>query len=105
MSQEVIVTAFFTPIEGKQDELVQVLASVIPDVHGEPGCQYYALHDAGDGKLALIEKWDSQQALEVHQRAEPIKRLNAKAQGLLQEPPNVSVMNALPHGHTDKGSL
>ncbi|MEV4729520.1 putative quinol monooxygenase [Saccharopolyspora sp. NPDC049426] len=105
MSQEVVVTAVFHLVPGKREALEAVLKSVIPDVHEEPGCLLYALHEADENTLVFIEKWESRELLDAHQRADAVARLNAEAAGLLQSPPEVVTMSALPCGHQTKGQL
>ncbi|MEB3372381.1 putative quinol monooxygenase [Saccharopolyspora mangrovi] len=105
MSQEVVVTAVFHPVPGQRAALGAVLESVIPDVHEEAGCLLYALHEAGGDTLVLIEKWESRELLAAHQRADAVARLNAEAAELLQSPPEVVTMSALPCGHQTKGQL
>ncbi len=105
MSQEVVVTAVFHSVPGERAALEAVLKSVIQDVHEEPGCLLYALHEADEDTLVLIEKWESRELLAAHQRADAVARLNAEAAGLLQSPPEVMTMSALPCGHQTKGQL
>jgi quinol monooxygenase YgiN len=105
MSHEVVVTAVFHPVPGKRDELETVLKSVIPEVHEEAGCLLYALHEAGEDALVLIEKWESRELLAAHQRADAVARLNAEAAALLESAPEVVTMSALPCGHQTKGAL
>lgn len=105
MSHEVVVTAVFHPVAGKREALENVLKSVIPDVHDEPGCLLYALHEAAEDTLVLIEKWESRELLAAHQRADAVARLNAEAAGLLRSAPEVVTMSALQCGHRTKGAL
>ncbi|WSQ15361.1 hypothetical protein OG604_03075 [Streptomyces sp. NBC_01231] len=65
----------------------------------------YALHDASDGTLVLIEKWASQELLDAHASGEPVARLNRAIVGLLQGPPTVVTMTPLPTGDVSKGRL
>ncbi|GAA4394589.1 putative quinol monooxygenase [Tsukamurella soli] len=101
----VIVTAVFQPTEGRKDELVAALRGAMPAVHGEPGCRKYAIHDASDGTVTMIEKWDSADALGVHSRGEAIGALQAAIVGLVAAPPVVTTMTPLPAGTEEQGEL
>lgn len=102
---EVIVTAVFVPVEGKQAELVAALREAIPAVHAEPGCVLYAIHDAEDGTITMLEKWASVEDLDAHAAGEPITRLNRLIDGLIDGPVVVTRMFALPAGTEQQGLL
>ena len=94
----VVITAVFTPADGRKDDLVAALRATIPAVHGEPGCDLYAIHDASDGTIVLIEKWASQEALDGHNAGEPIAALASAVQSLLGAPVALSTMAPIPLG-------
>ncbi len=52
----ITVTAVFHPLEGCKQQLSDALATCIPAVHSEQGCQLYATHDAEDETITMIEK-------------------------------------------------
>ena len=52
----VIVTAVFYPKPGKKQELAEAMRRGIEAVHTEDGCELYAIHDAEDGTITMIEK-------------------------------------------------
>ena len=62
----VVVTAVFRPTPGRKDDLVEALRTTMPAVHAERGCLLYAIHDAEDGTITMIEKWDSAEDLDAH---------------------------------------
>ena len=62
----VVVTAIFYPKPGKKQELAEAMHRGIAAVHGENGCELYAIHDAEDGTITMIEKWSSVEALDTH---------------------------------------
>jgi quinol monooxygenase YgiN len=105
MSHPVVVTAVFRPLPGRRNDARAAVEGVLPDVHAEEGCLLYALHDAADGSLVLLEKWESQELLDAHSAGEPVKRLGAALDGLLDAPPAVLTMTPLPAGDPDKGRL
>ncbi|MER5391799.1 putative quinol monooxygenase [Saccharopolyspora sp. NPDC002686] len=101
----VIVTAVFEPLPGSRDAAKRAIQAALPAVHEEAGCVYYALHDAADGSLVLIEKWESQELLDAHSAGAPVARLNDSLAGLLQSAPAVTVMAPLPGGDPAKGQI
>jgi quinol monooxygenase YgiN len=68
MSTPIVVAAYFRPAPGQHDRVVEVLRPSIGAVHEEPGCELYAIHDAPDGTIVMIEKWSSVEELDEHGR-------------------------------------
>ena len=79
-----VVTAVFVPAEGKRAELTDALRATMPAVHGEEGCLLYAIHDASDGTITMIEKWTSAQALDAHSQGDPVAALTPRQREVLQ---------------------
>ena len=69
----VVVTAVFHPSPGRTAELIDALRATIPGVHREEGCLLYAIHDAADGTITMIEKWTSAEALDAHASGDAVK--------------------------------
>ncbi|MAB81742.1 putative quinol monooxygenase [Microbacterium sp. UBA3394] len=101
--KSVVVTAVFTPLPGKRTELIDAMSRGIEATHQEAGCQFYALHDAQDGTLVLLEKWDSSAALEAHSRGNAIRTLASDIAPLLAGPELVTVMTAIRAGDPVRG--
>lgn len=102
---EVVVTAVFVPAEGKRAELVAALREAIPAVHAEPGCVLYAIHDAEDDTITMLEKWSSAAELDAHSVGVPVARLNQLIEGLIASPVVVTRMTAIPAGTDEQGLL
>jgi quinol monooxygenase YgiN len=100
----VVVVATIVPKEGKMDEVEAAFAEAIPAVHGEDGCELYALHRKDD-RLVMVEKWSSQEALGVHSQGETLKALGAKLRELVQSRMDVQVLTPVPAGDAAKGAL
>ncbi|GMA21476.1 antibiotic biosynthesis monooxygenase [Arsenicicoccus piscis] len=100
-----VVTAVFTPLEGRKDELVAALRETMPGVHAEPGCELYAIHDAEDGTVTMIEKWTTREDLDAHSRGEAVAALQAATGELLAGPVDVVIMTPLPAGTAEQGEL
>ncbi|KTS08936.1 putative quinol monooxygenase [Microbacterium testaceum] len=94
----VVVTAVFTPAEGHDHELRSALAGALPAVHAEEGCLLYAIHDADDGSITMIEKWTSREALDAHAAGPAVVALNEAISGHVAHPPVVTTMTAIPVG-------
>ncbi|MET0930354.1 MAG: putative quinol monooxygenase [Aeromicrobium sp.] len=100
----VIVVATIRPLPEHQDEVVAAFVAAIPQVHDEPGCELYALHQ-GDGRLVMIEKWESGAALGAHSTSAALVALGAQLEGKLSEPLDVQVMQAVPAGAEALGTV
>jgi quinol monooxygenase YgiN len=98
----VVVVAHIRPLPEHLDAVKQAFLETLPEVHAEPGCELYALHEA-DGVLVMIEKWASQEALNTHMTAPALSGLGPKLAGKVGGAPEVQVLTALPAG--TKGAL
>ena len=101
----VVVTAVFHPVPGRTPELIDALRASIPAVHQEAGCQLYAIHDAEDGTITMIEKWDSREVLAAHAAGPAVKALGAAVAPFIAQPTTVTTMTPLPAGTTHQGEL
>ena len=101
----VIVTAVFTPSPGQRDALIAALSEGIPAVHAEPGCELYAIHDADDGTIVMIERWTSRADLDAHAAGAAVARLGELTKPHLAEPVEVVTMTPLPVGDPGRGAL
>lgn len=105
MSEAVVVTVTFRPVEGAHDELVSALSVGIAEVHTETGCELYAIHDAPDGTIIMLEKWSSAEDLDAHGGGDVVARMNATLVGLLESPPEVTRLAPIPAGSSYQGQL
>ena len=105
MASPIVVTAVFDPLPGKFEELHEALLRSIPDVHAEPGCELYAIHAAPDGTIFMIEKWTSQELLDLHAEGPAVKALNACIEELIANPVAVTLLTPLPSGTPEQGLL
>ncbi|ATD69213.1 MULTISPECIES: putative quinol monooxygenase [Gordonia] len=104
---EVIVVATISPKAGEEQAVRDAVLAAIPQVHGEPGCGKYALHEAtGDSTdLVMIERWESFEALSTHGSAPALTELGKKIGPLLAGPLDVKTFSAVPAGDADKGAI
>ena len=101
----VVVTAVFHPSPGRTAELIDALRATIPGVHREEDCLLYAIHDAADGTITMIEKWTSAEALDAHASGDAVKALRQAVEGLVAQPATVTTMTPLPAGTPEQGEL
>ncbi|MFC4223515.1 putative quinol monooxygenase [Lysinibacter cavernae] len=94
----VVVTAIFHPVEGAKDRLIAAMQRGIEAVHDEAGCELYAIHDAEDGTVTMIEKWTTAADLEAHSVGNAVAVLNADIDGLLSRPVQVTLMTPIAIG-------
>jgi quinol monooxygenase YgiN len=101
----VSVVAVFTPRPGARDALIAALRETIPAVHDEPGCLLYAIHDAEDGTIVMVEKWATAAHLARHADGPASTRMAARVAPHLDEPVRIVPMTALPAGDQRLGLL
>ena len=77
----------------------------IEAVHAEPGCELYAIHDAEDGTITMIEKWASRAHLDAHSKGSAVATLQTSIEGLIAAPPVVTLMAPIPMGEPERGAL
>ncbi len=94
----IVVTAVFTPAEGQREGLIEALRSTMPAVHDEDGCMLYAIHDADDGSITMIEKWASVESLDAHGSGKAVAALNLAIAPFVEHGPIVTRMTAIPVG-------
>jgi len=101
----VVVTAVFYPLPGRKDELATAMQSGIEAVHGEKGCELYAIHDAQDGTITMIEKWTTEEDLNAHSGGAAEAILQGDTKELLGKPTLVTRMTPIPLGSVEQGIL
>lgn len=75
MTTPCIVIVRLVPLAGKREAVVRLLRELIPEIQRGPGCEKYALLEAVDGDVVLIEKWSSREHWQAHFEWAPIVRL------------------------------
>jgi len=104
-SDPVVVTAIFRPTNGAWDAVLAALEPAIAAVHEEPGCLLYAIHEAPDGSIVMIEKWETAALLDAHGKAAAVAALHVALTGYLAVPTEVTRLVPLPMGDESKGAL
>ena len=101
----VVVTAIFHPAEGSRDAVLAAMAPAIAAVHEEPGCLLYAIHDAPDGSIVMIEKWESTELLDAHGQGAAVAAFRLSLEGLVSAPAEVTRLVPIPMGEESRGAL
>jgi quinol monooxygenase YgiN len=105
MSEPVIVTAYFHPAEGKRQELLDALRIAIPQVQDEAGCLLYAIQEAPDGTVVMIEKWENAELLDAHGASTAVAAAGEVFRRVLTAPVAVTRLAPIPIGDPAKGAL
>ncbi len=100
----VVATAF--PVPEHRDEVIAAFEAAEKKVHAEEdGCELYALHEGPDGRLVMIEKYASEEAVAVHQTGSGLAGLIEDLKGKLSAPIDVQILAPHPAGSPAKGAL
>jgi len=72
---KIVAKGFFH--EGKTDEAIKLYEELVEKSRNEEGCiSYYLFQDKKvETILTIIEEWESEEALQVHQNTEHFKRI------------------------------
>ena len=100
----VVVVATIVPLPEHRGEVIATITETVGKVHGEDGCELYALHQADD-RLMMVEKWASAEALRAHSRGAALAAQAPRLAGKLAGPAEVIVLQAVPAGDQVKGQL
>ena len=78
--------------------------AAIEEVHGEPGCQLYTLHEA-NGTFVFVEQWADEDALKTHSTAPAIAKLFGAIGEHLDGNPDIKMLAPVVAGDPAKGQL
>jgi quinol monooxygenase YgiN len=94
MPQEIVhVVAIFVAAPGKENELEQLLSTLVEPTRQEAGCIKYDLLrgiPGESGDFAFVEEWESLEALDAHSQSEHLKAMQSQVGALLGAPANVA---------------
>jgi quinol monooxygenase YgiN len=100
----VVVVATLTAKPDSVDTLREILRTAVGDVHGEPGCQLYSLHEAGNA-FVFVEQWADADALKAHSTAPAVTSMFKAAAEHLAGAPDIKMLTPVPAGDPAKGLL
>ena len=83
--------------EGQLEAYLEHMAETVELTKKEDGCIAYDIYEDADGsgKIAILELWESQEALDNHMASEHFQRLIPSAVDFLSEPHGIRVFNKL----------
>ena len=94
-----IIVATAVPKPEHRDEVIAAFERAEEIVHaGEDGCLLYALHEAPNGDLVMIEKYADQAAFEAHTSGAGLAALVTDLKGKLAAPLDVKLLTPHPAG-------
>ena len=96
--RKVTVFALLKAKPGMEETVKQELLALVGPTRTEEGCINYDLHQSLDhkGQFRFYENWTSKELLECHLQSAHVKRFIAKADRLLEEPPEITLWEMLP---------
>src|SRR6201998_2628231 len=98
----VVATMYVKPEAG--DTVRDILPPRVEEVHDEPGCQLYSLHETGE-TFVFVEQWADPEALKAHSTAPAIGKMFAAVGEHLAGAPDIKMLQPVPAGDPDKGQL
>jgi quinol monooxygenase YgiN len=103
----VIVVATLQAKPGSEEAAQALLTETIEATHQEEGCITYALHvsKSDPAQFVIVERWESQEALEAHGATPHMAHLASAARDLFAARPIIIFTDAIPVGDPAKGSL
>jgi quinol monooxygenase YgiN len=99
------VVAIFTPKPEFHSEIRNLLYRITPLVHEEPGCEFYTMNEAVDGRLIQIEAWTTKQDWLDHIERQTVIDILAGVESKLTKDIEVYEMYNIPTGTSGKGSI
>ena len=100
----VVVVATMTVKPESVDAVREILTSAAKEVHDEPGCQLYSLHEAG-ATFVFVEQWADAEALKTHSTAPAMGKMFSAVGEHLAGAPDIKTLQPVPAGDPAKGQL
>ena len=100
----VVVVATMTVKPESVDTVRDILTHAVEEVHDEPGCELYSLHQTGE-TFVFVEQWADPEALKTHSTAPAVTKMFTAAGEHLVGAPDIKMLQPVPAGDPDKGRL
>lgn len=100
----VVVVATFTVKPESVDTVRDILTRAVKDVHDEPGCQLYSLHESGN-TFVFVEQWADADALKTHSTAPAVTTMFKDVGEHLDGAPDIKMLSPIVAGDPAKGQL
>lgn len=94
MDQEINVVASLKAKEGREQELKELLLTLIEPSRSDEGCIRYDLHQSikDPALFVFYEAWQSKDHLKKHSATSHVQSYRAKAKDLLAEPGEITLL-------------
>ena len=100
----VVVVATLTVKPESVDTVRGILTTAAEEVHTEPGCQLYSVHESGE-TFVFVEQWADEEALKTHGTAPAVGALFGTIGPLLDGAPDIKMLTQVVAGDPAKGKL
>ncbi len=100
----VVVVATMAVKPESVDAARDILTTSVEEVHDEPGCQLYSLHQTGE-TFVFVEQWADEEALKAHSTAPAVAKMFTALGEHLSGAPDIKMLQPVPAGDPDKGQL
>ncbi|MDT5207577.1 MAG: hypothetical protein QOD34_4213 [Mycobacterium sp.] len=100
----VVVVATLTVKPESVDAVRDILTTAVEEVHGEPGCQLYSLHQSGE-TFVFVEQWADDEALKAHSTAPAVAKMFTAVGEHLAGAPDIKMLQPVPAGDPDLGQI
>ena len=98
----VTVVATMTAKPESVDTVRDACKQAIEEVHSEPGCELYSLHEA-NGTFVFVEQWADEDALKTHSTAPAIGKLFGAIGEHLDGAPDIKMLAPVVGGRSGQG--
>ena len=103
-AEPVIVVATLTVKPESVDTVRDILTTAAQEVHEEPGCQLYSVHQTGE-TFVFVEQWADAEALKTHSAAPAVGKMFSAVGEHLAGAPDIKMLQPIPAGDPSKGQL
>ena len=100
----VVVVATLTAKPESVDTVRDILTTAAAEVHDEPGCELYSVHQSGE-TFVFVEQWADEDALKTHSTAPAVTKMFTAAGEHLAGAPDIKRLKPIPAGDPAKGQL
>ncbi|WP_431239698.1 putative quinol monooxygenase [Mycolicibacterium aichiense] len=100
----VVVVASFAVKPESVDAVREACKKAVAEVHNEPGCDLYAVHE-GDKTFVFVEQWADEDALKTHSTAPGVTALFGAIGEHLDGAPDIKMLTPIPAGDPAKGQV
>jgi quinol monooxygenase YgiN len=104
---DVVVIVNLSVKPDRRESVIEHLKATAAASHGEAGCRLFAVHEDAEqpDRVVLIERWDSEDALEAHHHEPHMVDLPQFLAENMTGEPGRQFLTAIPAGEAGKGTL